>query len=309
MKRPNSTENGPTPPTTVRNFCGATNRRLHPFSPARAAVGPIVLTTERKVARRFHPRLPGIPPPVEWQAGPPGTGSYALVLGHEAPGKLASSWRLHWIRAPGFLVPTVHPPTSLLPAAVAVVVGAAAVWTASAPSQPPSRVVAAARSDVAGPGATALGRAWGAYLAGDLPTAVEAYRAAAEAERRAVTPLLGIMVCEAARGDAAASLAAARAALERDPANPQARRHLAIAAYDRGEFAAAEAECREMLALHPEDVEATALLGWCLVRQARPGEARACFEAVLAAAPGHPSAGAGLATLEAAPGRRHGAVP
>ncbi|MFM7107656.1 MAG: tetratricopeptide repeat protein [Planctomycetaceae bacterium] len=202
----------------------------------------------------------------------------------------------------------MHPRTSLLPATVAFVLGATAVWAASNPTRPQARVAVTC----GGPGAqsaAALGRAWAAYLAGDLPAALAAYRAAADAAPRAVTPLLGVMFCEAARGDAAASHAAARAVLERDPANPQARRHLSIAAYDRGDYGAAEAGCREMLAAHPEDVEAISLLGWCLLRQARPDEARGCFHAVLAAVPGHVSAGAGLAAADATTAPVNGATP
>lgn len=206
----------------------------------------------------------------------------------------------------------VTQPASILPTAVATILVTTAAWAAAAR---PSRAVrdttpavtpdAGTREGVA----TTLGRAWAAYLAGDVGTALAAYRAAAEAEPRAVTPLLGIMYCAAARRDAAAALAAARAVLERDPANPEARRHVALTAYDRGEFAAAEAGCRAMLAAHPEDIEAMALLGWCLLRQARFAEARACFQAVLVAVPGHASAGTGLATLEAAAGERRGATP
>ena len=41
----------------------------------------------------------GISPPVEWQAGPPGTKSYAVVLWHEAPDTVKSYWLVHGIPA------------------------------------------------------------------------------------------------------------------------------------------------------------------------------------------------------------------
>ena len=41
----------------------------------------------------------GISPPVEWQAGPAGTKSYALVLWHEAPDTVKSYWVVHGIPA------------------------------------------------------------------------------------------------------------------------------------------------------------------------------------------------------------------
>ena len=39
----------------------------------------------------------GVSPPVEWQAGPPGTKSYALTLWHEAPDQLKSYWVVYGI--------------------------------------------------------------------------------------------------------------------------------------------------------------------------------------------------------------------
>jgi phosphatidylethanolamine-binding protein (PEBP) family uncharacterized protein len=41
----------------------------------------------------------GVSPPVRWQAGPPGTVSYALALWHEAPDRVKSYWVVHGIPA------------------------------------------------------------------------------------------------------------------------------------------------------------------------------------------------------------------
>ena len=41
----------------------------------------------------------GVSPPVEWQAGPRGTKSYAVVLWHEAPDQVKSYWVVHGIPA------------------------------------------------------------------------------------------------------------------------------------------------------------------------------------------------------------------
>jgi len=39
----------------------------------------------------------GASPPLEWQAGPPGTKSYALALWHEAPDRVKSYWVVYGI--------------------------------------------------------------------------------------------------------------------------------------------------------------------------------------------------------------------
>jgi phosphatidylethanolamine-binding protein (PEBP) family uncharacterized protein len=39
----------------------------------------------------------GVSPPLEWEAGPEGTKSYALVLWHEAPDQTKSYWVIHGI--------------------------------------------------------------------------------------------------------------------------------------------------------------------------------------------------------------------
>jgi phosphatidylethanolamine-binding protein (PEBP) family uncharacterized protein len=41
----------------------------------------------------------GASPPLEWQAGPPGTKSYAITLWHEAPDRVKSYWLVYGIPA------------------------------------------------------------------------------------------------------------------------------------------------------------------------------------------------------------------
>ena len=41
----------------------------------------------------------GVSPPIAWQAGPPGTRSYAVTLWHEAPDKVKSYWVVYGIPA------------------------------------------------------------------------------------------------------------------------------------------------------------------------------------------------------------------
>lgn len=56
------------------------------------AIGP-----DARLPREFTCDGAGISPPLEWQPGPEGTHSYAVVLWHEAPDRLKSYWVVHGI--------------------------------------------------------------------------------------------------------------------------------------------------------------------------------------------------------------------
>lgn len=95
----------------------------------------------------------GVPPPLEWEAGPEGTVEYALVIWHEAPDKLKTYWVVHGIPADVVALPAgggdvgtvglndrgraeYDPPCSRGPG---VKTYHATVWALSAPPRLPAR--------------------------------------------------------------------------------------------------------------------------------------------------------------------------
>lgn len=80
-----------------------------------------------------------------------------------------------------------------------------------------------------------------------------------------------------------------------------ARDHLDLAdlMFSRGEFKEAEASYRASLARDPEDMDAAAHLGQCLMRLGRPAEARPLLEGVLAKDPRHDYGHTRMALAEA----------
>ena len=58
------------------------------------AIGP-----DARLPREFTCDGAGVSPPLEWQPGPRGTKSYALVLWHQAQDRMKSYWLIHGIPA------------------------------------------------------------------------------------------------------------------------------------------------------------------------------------------------------------------
>ncbi|MEI6255143.1 MAG: YHYH protein [Planctomycetota bacterium] len=72
--------------------------------PQRLGAADLVVTSpafgpHESLPKEFTCDGAGVSPPIEWQVGPAGTKSYALVLWHEAPDMLKSYWVVHEIPA------------------------------------------------------------------------------------------------------------------------------------------------------------------------------------------------------------------
>jgi phosphatidylethanolamine-binding protein (PEBP) family uncharacterized protein len=71
---------------------------IHRHAPA-LVVRSTAVDADGRVAVEHTCDGAGVSPPLEWQAGPKGTKSYALVLWHEAPDRVKSYWVVHGIPA------------------------------------------------------------------------------------------------------------------------------------------------------------------------------------------------------------------
>lgn len=145
-----------------------------------------------------------------------------------------------------------------------------------------------------------LRRGWLLYLLGRPWDAIEAYRAAGKLEPKAIEPLLGLMLPEATLLLWLDVVETGRAVRAKDPHNYTATSRMAWAYYSLGRYGDAERYYLELLELYPSDVEMRVGLGWSQLGQGRRQAARVSFEAVLQAAPDHPTAARGLALATAA---------
>ena len=68
-------------------------------SEGRLAVTSAAVGADGRLPAEFTCDGAGVSPPVAWQAGPPGTKSYAVVLWHEAPDQVKSYWVVYGIPA------------------------------------------------------------------------------------------------------------------------------------------------------------------------------------------------------------------
>jgi tetratricopeptide (TPR) repeat protein len=140
----------------------------------------------------------------------------------------------------------------------------------------------------------ALRTGWLAYLAGDLDSAVAAYREAIAAEPKAIEPVLGLTLPLLAQRNWRALERACRKVLRRDPQNALARARLAHALYWSGNYPDAAAVYRKLVASYPGDLDHKTGLAWALKRMGRGDEARRLFDAVLAVSPDNPHARQGI---------------
>ncbi|MCA9705314.1 MAG: tetratricopeptide repeat protein [Myxococcales bacterium] len=143
-----------------------------------------------------------------------------------------------------------------------------------------------------------LRRGWLLYLLGRHWDSIESYRAAGKLHPRAIEPLLGLMLPEAALLLWLDVLATGRLVQKEDRSNYLALSRMAWASYSLGRYADAEGLYARLLELYPADVEMRAGLGWSQLQQGRRSAARASFEAVLRIAPDHVTARQGLAWLD-----------
>ncbi len=140
-----------------------------------------------------------------------------------------------------------------------------------------------------------LRRGWLSYLSGEHHDAVAAYRRAVTLEPRAVEPRLGLMLPQMALHLWLDAEQTAADVIALDPRNYLAGSRRAWALYNLGRYDEAEVAYRRVLDLYPGDADLRAGLGWCLLKQDRPGDAAIQFRSVLRVAPSHTTALEGLA--------------
>jgi hypothetical protein len=108
--RPPRREDGPPPRPEDRRGPEPTGSRDRPSAPTRGSkstarkaaalrVRSPAIGDDRLLPAEFTCDGAGVSPPLEWEAGPGGTKSYALVLWHEAPDQVKSYWVIHGIPA------------------------------------------------------------------------------------------------------------------------------------------------------------------------------------------------------------------
>lgn len=86
-------------PSRPRGKADAPPQRSRDASVAALTVTSPAVGPDGRLPARFTCDGAGISPPVAWQAGPPGTASYALILWHEAPDDVKTYWVVHGIPA------------------------------------------------------------------------------------------------------------------------------------------------------------------------------------------------------------------
>jgi tetratricopeptide (TPR) repeat protein len=143
----------------------------------------------------------------------------------------------------------------------------------------------------------ALRKGWLNYLAGKHAEAATAYEQAASLEPKAIEPRLGAMLPLMALRRWTEALAHGQKVIGLAPGDFTAQSRLAYIHYNQGRFDQAELWYRRALAGYPSNVEMRAGLGWSLLKQSRPKEARAEFERILRVAPDHLSAQQGMAAV------------
>ena len=96
----------PTGRTTTQTYAarGPGGRRRSDVVAAKSSAGRLTVTSpavgpDGKLSAEFTCDGAGVSPPLEWQAGPSGTKSYALILWHQAPDRVKSYWVVHGIPA------------------------------------------------------------------------------------------------------------------------------------------------------------------------------------------------------------------
>lgn len=144
-----------------------------------------------------------------------------------------------------------------------------------------------------------LRRGWLLYSAGRYDESVAAYQQASQVSRNAIEPRVGELLPLLAlrRWQDAEQLA--REVLRMDSDNYLATRRLALALYNLGRFDAAKAAYQSVLERYPGDLEMLTGVGWCELRRGHRSEAAEAFRAVLAVSPDDANATAGLTATAA----------
>jgi len=145
----------------------------------------------------------------------------------------------------------------------------------------------------------ALRRGWLLYQTGRFDDAVAAYRAASAVSRNAVESRVGELLPLLALRRWQDAERLAREVLRMDEDNYLASRRLALALYNLGRFDAAKSAYEAVLARYPGDLEMLTGVGWCELRRGHREEAATAFRAVLAVSPDDANATAGLTATAA----------
>jgi tetratricopeptide (TPR) repeat protein len=130
---------------------------------------------------------------------------------------------------------------------------------------------------------------WLHYLKKDYASSLESYRRASVQAPGSVSALQGMASCSVDLGNSDQAIQTSSAILVIDPMNYQANRRLADVYFQKKNYERAELYYFKLSGLYPEDLDLAAQLGWCYHGQGRLDPARAIFNAVLIAAPGHAS--------------------
>ncbi|MCP4145705.1 MAG: tetratricopeptide repeat protein [bacterium] len=134
---------------------------------------------------------------------------------------------------------------------------------------------------------------WLLYLLERYDESVEAYGMAIEMQPESVEPYLGLILPLVAQKKWRSVLVTIENIQRNDPANYYALSNKAWALYGLGRYAEAADVYRNIIKLHPADIDMNAGLGWALLKDGKKEEAKLVFDEILRISPDNISAGEG----------------
>ncbi len=139
---------------------------------------------------------------------------------------------------------------------------------------------------------------WLNYLLRDYETAIGFYTRASGMAPGAVTPLLGLGNCYAARNDSASAIRVTSSVLALDPTNHTANKRLAELYWEVEDYSRSSSYYLKLSSLFPEDLDTGSSLAWCYLKLGRTYDAGVIFNNILIVNPDHAGAKAGKQALQ-----------